>query len=196
MKNAVSITNNKENTLDFDMKIEGAKTSDVKCKFVIRTKGMELAFNAKATDKDKTKWTVKLPKLDILERTAYDCFVQVVVDGYYFEPMKGVLNVTAPTEVYTTEPKTRSLTSGRADIAKEATKKKPVKEKQQVNVNTLAKQIMEGEKYDPKLINEKVEEKNNTSDKDKKVRAILEEAGLRTLKKERPSFIKTRLLNS
>lgn len=122
MENVININHTKENALEFEMTIEGVNTSSVECNFVIEAKSMELRFGAKLDNKEKNLWLVKLPKLDILERTAYKCYTEVIVDGQYFKPMEGNVNVVGSAEIYSSTPKNKTI--GPAEEKKD---EKPVK---------------------------------------------------------------------
>jgi len=211
MDNIININNTKENALEFEMTIEGASKGDVECSFVIEAKGMELRFDAVLENEKENKWIVKLPKLDILERTAYKCYTEVIAEGQYFTPMKGSVNVVGSAEIYTSSPKNLTIES---DLKKEA--KKPLSEKVKLDlprstprrqseksIEQIAKELMENENLDLGNINKKVEKRKAAKgkideSKNDKVKAILEEAGIKPKKKKREkiSFVKTRLLDS
>lgn len=94
----VSINNLKENILQFELTVEGLSTKDFDAKFVIHSSDMEMAFPCKKGDDNK--WTVTLPPLPMLERTAYPFHLQVVAEGFQFRPMRGAVNVVGSPEVY------------------------------------------------------------------------------------------------
>ena len=102
MDNVVTITNTKENILDFQIDINGVNPDDMKVRFVVETNLAEFGFVAVKEDK---KWVVTIPPLPILEKTAHNFRIDVIVDGYYFEAMRGMLNVTGSVDLYTTTPK-------------------------------------------------------------------------------------------
>ncbi len=210
MDNVININNTKENTLEFEMVIEGTTTKEVDCNFVIVAKGMELRFPAALTEGKVDHWTVTLPEMGFLERTAYQCYTEVVAEGQYFKPMEGNVNVVGTAQIYTSAPKNKTLESDikKQEVFKEEEQKREVKREQsswrqsEKPISQIAKELMEQEKYGKDKIDEKVAEKKTVSDgaksKDDKVRAILEESGFKSKKKkkERVSFVKTRLLNS
>ena len=98
MENIVTISNIKENVLEFDLDIKGIDTDDISVSFVIETDNMELGFDAK-NEKDN-KWIVKIPALAFLKTTIYPFHINVVVDGYHFTPLTGSLNVIGTQEIY------------------------------------------------------------------------------------------------
>lgn len=210
MDNIISINHTKENIIEFDLTMEGVETKDVEVKMMVETKGMELGFKAK--NKEKDTWVVKLPKLPILERTAYKFYIEVHADGYYFMPFKGTLNVVGSAEVYSSEPKNVSLKSEKSEDDKSEPKKSEDKKDKKVSeawrskekpIEQIARELIEQQKYNTEEVTRKVEENKQTDkpapsvgSKDEKVMAILEEAGIRT-KSKRPhvSFVKTKILN-
>jgi len=107
MDNVVSINHTKENVIEFDLTMEGVESKDVDVRFMVESKGMELCF--KAAKKEKNTWFVKLPKLPMLERTAYKFTIEVHADGYFFKVFNGTLNVVGSAEIYSSEPKNVTL---------------------------------------------------------------------------------------
>jgi hypothetical protein len=127
MENIISIIHTKTNEIEFDVTTENLDTKGIKVYLIIKTKKMELRFNAKQKEKDT--WVVKLPVMDnFIDKTTYNCHIEVISDGYYFVPMKGSINVVGTAEIYTTTPKNKTLES---DVVKKEDKKenkKKVKE--------------------------------------------------------------------
>lgn len=107
MDNLVSINHTKENTLKFNLSIEGINPSDIVAKFVIHGENMELGFTAERATGDE--WTILIPALPVLERTAYPFHFDVVADGYHFEPLRGTVNVVGGNDVYISAPKNPKL---------------------------------------------------------------------------------------
>lgn len=160
MENVVTINNTKQNILEFDITVEGLDKKDVEANFIIRAKEMDLSFAAKKEKGDT--WSVTIPKLPMVEKTTYKCSVVVVADGYYFEPMKGSINVVGSHEVYTTEPQNVTLKSTDSTTPK---KKVPAKKKttetapvpgsvrtkfREKSVEQLAQELMEQRKTEVK----------------------------------------------
>ncbi len=127
--NLVSISNVKENVLEFAISITGIEKKDMMVKFVIEANNMEIGFNAKSVD-DKDKWTVEIPALTMLKATLYPFHIEVVVDGYHFLPMQGSVNVVGTHEIYLTKPE---------NITLEPAKTKPVAKDIVQNVTTKKK---------------------------------------------------------
>ena len=211
MDNIININNTKENALEFEMTIEGLNTSDVECNFVIEAKGMEFRFDAVLEDAKANKWLVKLPRLDILERTTYNCYTEVIAEGQYFTPMKGNVNVVGTAEIYTSSPKNLTIESDqkknaenrRLDEQRENKRQNQVWRQKEKSIEQIAKELMEQKDFGTEKVDKLVEEKrekkaSGTNSNDDKVRAILKEAGIepKKKKKDKVSFVKTRILNS
>lgn len=192
MDNVLSINHTKENVVDFEITTEGVETKDITVCLVVKAKGMDLCFEAKKKKGDE--WSVKIPKLPMLDRTTYNYHIQVQSDGYHFEPLKGKFNVVGSAEVYSTAPKNTTLDP---DDKKETTKKKAaakkaVKETSQPwragekPIEQLARELMEKQDFTPAEVDKKVQEAKDAvaempagGNKDDKIRSILEEVGIK-----------------
>jgi len=111
MDNLVTISNTKENVLEFDVEIEGIDSNGMSVRFIIEASGVELGFDSKK--QTEKKWTVNIPALSILEKTSYPFHIDVIVDGYYFEPLHGSVNVVGTHEVYASKPENVTLAPGK-----------------------------------------------------------------------------------
>lgn len=107
MENSITITNTKDNFVQFDVNVDGVDSNSLSVRFVIDTSQMCLSFYAHKI-KDDT-WEVTVPSMPFVERTTYPFHIEVVVDGYYFEPFKGIVNVVGPVDIYTSTPKNTTL---------------------------------------------------------------------------------------
>ncbi len=107
MDNVVTISNAKDNTLEFDVDIQGIETDDMAVRFVIETGIMDLGFDSEKGVKNK--WSVKIPALSILDSTMYPFHINIVVDGYNFTPLQGSVNVVGTHEVYASNPENITL---------------------------------------------------------------------------------------
>lgn len=126
MKNLITISNVKENVLEFDVEIKGIDTDETTVRFIIEVNKMKLSFDCEKGKEEKL-WSVKIPALSILETTSYPFHIDVIVDGYYFDAMKGSINVVGTHEIYTTKPK--NITLAPFKKKEEKVDKKPTKEK-------------------------------------------------------------------
>lgn len=97
--NNININSSKPSEFDFNIHVQGIETdnpnTDTKVRFVICNTelNMDLAFPCIPADQaDSTLWKVKFPQFDkLLKQSSYQFHVEVVVDGYYFEPAEGTL---------------------------------------------------------------------------------------------------------
>jgi hypothetical protein len=211
----VSINNNKENILEFDLSVEGIPSKDINAKLVIHANEMELGFQC--IKKEGDKWTVTLPALPILERTAYPFHFDIIADGYHFEPMKGTINVVGSHDLYISQPKNPSVTSSVTEkktepkIKKEAVvvhRVEPTKQREKP-IEQIARELMEAnanKKFAPPkkveatkpveqkpVANESIlpviaKEEKKTASGDAKTLKILEEAGIRVKQKPKTRF--------
>lgn len=107
MENIVVISNTKENTLEFDVDVQGIETDEMAVRFVIETGTMDLGFDSEK--QAKNKWSVKIPALPILDTAMYPFHINIVVDGYNFTPLQGSVNVIGTHEVYASKPENITL---------------------------------------------------------------------------------------
>jgi len=105
MDNLISISNVKENILDFEVDVTNIETKDMCVYFVIEASEMDLKFECKRAKSGKQSWTVTIPPLEMLEATTYKFHIDIIVDGYHFCPMNGTINVVGTHDVYVSRPK-------------------------------------------------------------------------------------------
>ncbi len=213
----VSINNNKENILEFDLSIEGINPKDINAKLVIRANEMDLGFQC--VRKEGNKWNVTLPALPILERTAYPFRFDIIADGYHFEPMKGTINVVGSHDLYVTTPKNPTVSSPEKKPEVKAIKKEsaPIPKVESTKqrekpIEQIARELMEANakktvippaktKVEPTKSVEKkaapltenilpviAKEEKKVNPKDEATKRILEEAGLRSKTKPKTRF--------
>lgn len=100
MDSIASINNHKKNFFEFELVIDGLDAEDAEARFVIKFQpDFHLSFPCEF-DESKSKWSVELPPIPMLEKTAYNWCIEVMVDGYFFEGAKGMLNVIGAPDVY------------------------------------------------------------------------------------------------
>lgn len=108
----LSINNTKNQQIEFVMEVQGlppTQEQDISVRFIIETGEMNLSFGCRK--EEGTKWVVDLPPIPHLEKTAYNYYIEAVVDGYYFIPTRGVINVVGNYQLYSTEVKNKTLSS-------------------------------------------------------------------------------------
>ena len=104
MENIVTINNTKENTFELNVSVQGLTSPDIRVWFTISANGMDISFPCER-EGHGDKWICTVPPLPFIQQTAYPCSLQVVGDGYYFEPFNGTLNVVGDAEIYSSTPK-------------------------------------------------------------------------------------------
>tara|TARA_E500000318_G_scaffold89678_1_gene87313 strand:+ start:258 stop:731 length:474 start_codon:yes stop_codon:yes gene_type:complete len=104
-----------ENELTFQVQVEGTRPGTAKCRLMLESKNMMLAFEGQSTGDEVA---VTLPPLDhIIKEGTYDMTLEVVVDDRFFEPLKlqGAfekrLKVTAEAVTVHSKPKVRTSAS-------------------------------------------------------------------------------------
>jgi hypothetical protein len=104
-----------ENELTFQVQVEGTRPGKAKCRLMLESKNMMLAFEGQSTGDEVA---VTLPPLDhIIKEGTYDMTLEVVVDDRFFEPLKlqGAfekrLKVTAEAVTVRSKPKVRTSAS-------------------------------------------------------------------------------------
>lgn len=203
----VSINNLKENYLEFELRVQGLTESNFDTKFVIHSADMELAFPCKKGEDGK--WSVTLPPLPMLERTAYPFHLQVVAEGFQFRPLRGSVNIVGSPEVYAsvsvTSAKLESPTKPAAVVketkAPVVIPKTPVTKQREKSVEQVARELMEANKPVAKpiveakvveapktvvketllpTIKDEPKKESPTAEKDKAARKVLEDLGLKS----------------
>ncbi len=104
-----------ENELTFQVQVEGTRPGTAKCRLMLESKNMMLAFEGQSTGDEVA---VTLPPLDhIIKEGIYDMTLEVVVDDRFFEPLKlqGAfekrLKVTAEAVTVRSKPKVKTSAS-------------------------------------------------------------------------------------
>lgn len=193
MENLIVINQSKKSDLEFELDIEGLDGKSADVRLVIKAKGYELAFPCKKAKGNKH--TVSIPPMQHLDKSTYPFCITVVVDGYYFEPLKGTVNVEGSHKVYASTPETKS--EKKKEVKKESVDPPKKRLSGEPSVSDVAKRIMERhnqEKQAPtptqepkRVVSESVEEPKEKPKKpklDDKVRSILDEVVGRTPSQE------------
>jgi len=112
---AIDLMIDEENELTFQVQIEGTRPGTAKCRLMLESKGMSLAFEGQSSGEEVS---VTLPPLDhILKEGIYDMTLEVVIDDRFFEPLKlqGTfekrLKVTAESVTVRSKPKVKTSAS-------------------------------------------------------------------------------------
>jgi len=199
----LTIINSKENTLDFDLEIDGIDGDPAKISFVIKTTEVDFAFKCKKVEGNL--WRVVIPAMPQIENTLYNYSIEVVIDGYYFEPTSGQINVIKSADLYVKDIKNKtfkpeveeSIKPNEINTIIKKIKANPVKEK---STNIIAAKILKEVNLPKKksaIKFKKITENSDTikeniiSEADKKITKILKETKTHN-KKENHKAIKFR----
>ena len=112
---SINLMIDEENELTFQVQIEGTRPGEAKCRLMLETEDMSLAFNGRSNGEEVE---VVLPPLDhVLKEGSYNMTLEVMVDDRYFEPLKiqgdfeKRLKVTAESVRVKTKPKVTTSAS-------------------------------------------------------------------------------------
>jgi hypothetical protein len=135
-----------ENELTFQVQVEGTRPGKAKCRLMLESKNMMLAFEGQSTGDEVA---VTLPPLDhIIKEGTYDMTLEVVVDDRFFEPLKlqGAfekrLKVTAEAVTVRSKPKVRTSASLVEVNSKSKTGKVSVNTRKKDNVIKEQKDVL------------------------------------------------------
>lgn len=88
----ISLNPSKPSELDFEVTIQGLDDDEQPLvRFVVigESSNYDHSFRCTKIEDEKHGWSVKLPVLDHIEGESAPFRVEVIVDGYYFEPAQG-----------------------------------------------------------------------------------------------------------
>jgi hypothetical protein len=91
VKEMISIVKTRSNELEFDINITGAQKKTPVVRLVIENGGVNYTFDCKNLKGDK--WVCAIPAMPQLTKKSYHFRLEVIIDGYFFEPYKKTLNV-------------------------------------------------------------------------------------------------------
>jgi hypothetical protein len=94
----IKLHNSKETEFEFNVAIQGpSEEAKPVVRFVLENiKGYNVAIDCEQAGDDS--WAVKIPALNILEEN-HNFHVEVIVDGYFFVPTSGLIEVVNPPQV-------------------------------------------------------------------------------------------------
>lgn len=100
--NNLVLDKNTTNTYSFNVKTEGVGYNDLNVFFYIDIPDMRLSFKCKL---DGDNYICKVPILTNISNKIYSCgLIAYVLEGYYFEPFQGKIEVTGKIVKVTAEP--------------------------------------------------------------------------------------------
>lgn len=91
MTETISIVKTRNNELEFDINITGAQKKVPVVRLVIENGGVNYTFDCKNLKGDK--WVCAIPAMPQLTKKSYPFRLEVIIDGYFFEPYKKTLNI-------------------------------------------------------------------------------------------------------
>ena len=91
MTESISIVKTRDNELEFDINITGAQKKKPVVRLVIEAPKVHYSFECSNIDGDK--WIVGIPPLPHLTRKSYPFRLEVIIDGYFFEPYRKTMSV-------------------------------------------------------------------------------------------------------
>ncbi len=178
MSEVVTITNTKDQEIEFDLTVNGLDASAAQVRFVIHTGNVDLSFSCK---KQSNKWVATIPPISLLQRTAYNFTIQAIIDGYYFEPMTGTVNIVGNK---TLEPAPLSPVDPEVVPAQQsvipAVVKVTTESKDKRTAADIAKTIIESSTKKIPLL----EENSTPNEKEDRIKSILSEFKVTKIKKK------------
>jgi len=100
MSTTIRVNNSKATNLEFDIAIQGLTeemTPNTDVRFVVRNVKNQYNLSVKCAQNESKKWVASVPAL-FLESKEQPFQIEVIVDGYYFAPASGMLElVNEPT---------------------------------------------------------------------------------------------------
>lgn len=95
MSTVIKVNNTKETNLEFDIAIQGLmedSNPNTDVRFVVKNVNNKYNVSVKCARNENNKWVANLPALQ-LESKSQPFQIEVIVDGYYFAPASGTLEV-------------------------------------------------------------------------------------------------------
>ena len=100
----ITINRTTENTIEFDMKIDGASINDADVRFVIELESFSITVPCNNTNQNE--FAVEVPVLSFIEPGTYDCHIEVVINGQIFKPLRTEVDVVNNVNVTASLPNT------------------------------------------------------------------------------------------
>jgi hypothetical protein len=139
----IRLHNSKDTEFEFDVAIQGpSQESSPIVRFVVEdVRGYNVAIDCESAGNDK--WAVRIPALQNLNEN-HNFHVEVIVDGYFFVPTNGIVEVINPPQVamrenIATKKIEKPLVSAKFENTVKVTAKKQLIEYRDMDVDTQAK---------------------------------------------------------
>lgn len=101
----IQLHNTKTSKVSFTMSVTGVNQDTLQSRFIIDTPVGLLGFTCEKSSVEH-QWSVSVPSLMFIPVGEYKCWVEVVVDNYYFKPFESAVNITSPPSVTIVTPTT------------------------------------------------------------------------------------------
>ena len=126
MEKNINIIKSKDNTLEMNIEIDGINPVEKRCIFNIKLDKFNMSFNC--TNIKDDLWSVVIPNLKELNKNSYDFNIQMIVDGYYFEPYSGTLSIVDNTDATVNKIINKTIKEPKSEIKKVEKLKEPILE--------------------------------------------------------------------
>ena len=197
--NIVRVNNKKDSELSFEVTIQGvsAETPDdlLRCRFVVEGPSFDISLPCQRVADTENRWSVVVPPMSFLSGDTHGFRLEMVVDGYYFEPAAGNIIFVAEPEVNMKPDSKPKVTVTFAPTAEDEKaedkdeKKEEEKKKEPVKKEEPKKEVKKEEKKDEKK-DEKKETKESADDLAKRI--VTETVGKTVSKPEKDGFLFSR----
>ena len=87
----ISIVKTRDNELEFDINITGAQKKEPVVRLIIENDKVNYTFDC--TNLKGDKWVCAIPPMPQLTKKAYPFRLEVIIDGYFFEPYRKTINI-------------------------------------------------------------------------------------------------------
>ena len=91
MTEKISIVKTRDNELEFDINITGAQKKEPVVRLIIENGKVNYTFDC--TNLTGDKWVCAIPPMPQLTKKAYPFRLEVIIDGYFFEPYRKTINI-------------------------------------------------------------------------------------------------------
>lgn len=139
-QNIIRLNQKHDTEFEFEVTVQGISVDSpedaAKVRFVIKTSDDYcIRFHCSRREGTSNKWVVVFPPLDFINKDkAYDFTIEVIIDGYYFEPLQSTLMFITDPQVQLTKPiskpKVTATLFGNAEEKKEDDEKEDKKDQE------------------------------------------------------------------
>lgn len=164
----ITLTAVKENIFDFTLDIQGLDNLEgLRVQLILHCDGIHYGFDC-CREAPTNKFTVTVPALPHIERTAYQYSIEVVADGYHFIPITGTANFTQDPFVTGSKPTARVEITPPSIVPVREKKNIPAQEK---SIRQIAEELTKAHISESK--GNHAEPASELTEADKKIKATL-----------------------